>query len=227
MIPIGEGHGPSALEVCPWVARYDSNQPTWGYRFLKRLIDITAVLVAAPLVIVVVALAGLAIKVESPKGSVLHRQARTGYGATRFTLFKLRTMVPNAEEKKAELRHLNERTWPDFKISNDPRVLRCGRFFRAAGIDELPQLWNVLRGDMTLVGPRPTTLAPDSYKQWQLTRFAARPGLTGLWQISARHDPSFVKRVRLDLAYVKRRCLLFDLEILARTVLVTVRGEGR
>ncbi len=218
--------GPSALELCPWVARYRHRRPRLDYAVGKRLLDVVIVALFSPLILLVLGLAALAIKVESPRGPLLHRQNRTGYRSERFTVYKLRTMVPDAEARKESLRHLNERQWPDFKITDDPRVLRTGRLFRSTGIDELPQLWNVFRGDMTLVGPRPTTLEPEAYQHWQLARFSTRPGLTGLWQISARNDPSFVQRIRLDLAYVRRRCLLFDLEILARTVLVTMRGDG-
>src|SRR5690349_18634582 len=108
-------------------------------------------------------------------------QDRTGYRGKPFRLYKLRTMVPDAEARKAELAHLNDRQWPDFKIAHDPRVTRIGRVLRATSIDELPQLFNVLRGQMSLVGPRPTSLASSEYELWQAERFGVRPGLTGLW----------------------------------------------
>lgn len=225
--PSEDGVGPSALVVCPWIGRHRrTSGGDAAYAAMKRSIDLLVVLLAAPIVGIVVLAAAAAIKLESPCGSLLHRQLRTGFQGSRFTVYKLRTMVPNAEAAKADLLHLNERTWPDFKITKDPRVLRTGRFFRRTGIDELPQLWNVFTGSMTLVGPRPTTLAPDAYRPWQLARFDARPGLTGLWQVSARTDPSFVQRIRLDLAYINRRSFFFDLEILLRTVVVTMQGQG-
>lgn len=218
--------GPGALDVCPWLVRHGRSDPSRVSEVFKRLIDLTVVAVLAVPVLLVLAVATLLIKVESPGGPILHRQERTGYRQNRFTVYKLRTMVPDAEEMKQRLRHLNEREWPDFKITNDPRILKCGRLFRKTSIDELPQLWNVLVGDMTLVGPRPTTLNVDAYRQWQLSRFTTKPGLTGLWQVSARRDPSFVQRTRLDLAYLDRRDTLLDMEILLRTVLVAAKGEG-
>lgn len=221
-----ERGGPAAIEVCPWIGRYRVGTARAGHDLAKRVLDLLAVLALAPAAVALVAGAALAIKASSPGGPILHRQRRTGYRGRTFTVLKLRTMVPDAEARKAELAHLNERRWPDFKIADDPRILPVGRFLRSTGLDELPQLWNVARGDMALVGPRPTTLGPGAYQPWQLSRFTVRPGLTGLWQVTARHDPSFVQRTRLDLAYLRRRSLLLDLEILARTVLVTLRGDG-
>lgn len=217
--------GAGATEEFPWIARHDQSRPGRFYLLAKRTVDIAVVLLIAPLALILLVVAVVAQQLESP-GPVLHRQQRTGYRCRRFTLYKLRTMVPDAEARKADLLHLNERTWPDFKITNDPRILRSGRILRKTGIDELPQLWNLLVGDMTLVGPRPTTLDVGAYHDWQLARFSILPGLTGLWQVAARHDPSFVRRIRLDLAYARRRSLLLDLEILLRTVPVTVRGKG-
>lgn len=217
--------GRGSVAEYPWIARHGLTRPGMIYRVIKRALDIVAVLLSAPVVLFLVGLAVIAVQLESP-GPILHRQQRTGHRCGRFTVYKLRTMVADAEAKKAELRHLNERTWPDFKITNDPRVLRVGRILRRTGIDELPQLWNVLIGDMTLVGPRPTTLDVDAYQDWQLARFSVRPGLTGLWQVTARRDPSFVRRIRLDISYIGRRSVLLDLEILARTVVISLRGEG-
>ena len=135
-------------------------------------------------------------------------------------------MVPDAETRKEQLLHLNSRTWPDFKVERDPRVLKVGRLLRSTSIDELPQLFNVLRGDMSLVGPRPTSLAACEFPPWQQERFSIKPGLTGLWQISRRDEPSLDCRVRLDVAYATRRCLALDLMILWKTAPAVVHGRG-
>ena len=221
----GAEREPGAAEEFDWVGRHHLSHPGAAYSFMKRFVDVAAVIVAGPVVVVVVLLAVVAVQIESP-GPILHRQLRTGHRCRRFELYKLRTMVPDAEARKADLMHLNERTWPDFKITNDPRVLRSGRLLRRTSIDELPQLWNLLRGDMTLVGPRPTTLDVEAYEDWQLARFSVRPGLTGLWQVTARQDPSFARRIRLDLAYIRRQSALLDLSIVARTIPASLRGTG-
>jgi lipopolysaccharide/colanic/teichoic acid biosynthesis glycosyltransferase len=217
-----------AYPHCPWMFRYPRSRkrPGAGYRRGKRLLDICAVMVMAPLWIPLWAVAVLAIKVESPGAPAHFAQRRTGAGARPIRVFKLRTMVPNAEELKASLMHLNLRTWPDFKVENDPRVTRVGRILRMTSLDELPQLFNVLRGDMSLVGPRPTSLGAERYDRWQLERFDVPPGITGLWQIAGRALPSFEERLRLDLTYVDRRCLRLDLEILVRTLPAVIRARG-
>jgi lipopolysaccharide/colanic/teichoic acid biosynthesis glycosyltransferase len=192
----------------------------------KRVLDVAvagvALLCAAPLIL----LAAVAIKLTCPGGRVFYVQHRTGYRGRSFRLYKLRTMVPDADAQKERLAHLNERQWPDFKIVRDPRVTPVGRILRATSIDELPQLFNVLRGDMSLVGPRPTSLPPSGYAPWQCERFGVRPGLTGLWQVTARDASSFDHRLRLDIAYASRRSLRLDLAILARTVPTVLLGRG-
>jgi lipopolysaccharide/colanic/teichoic acid biosynthesis glycosyltransferase len=216
-----------ALEECPWLAKYPLRAPRSRAGERARLVADVAVAVALLLfALPVMALAALAVKVTSPRGPVFFVQDRTGYHGHPFRLFKLRTMVPDADALKAELAHLNARQWPDFKIERDPRITRVGRFLRATSIDELPQLFNVVRGDMALVGPRPTSLQRDGYAPWQYERFDVRPGLTGLWQISARDTPSFDHRLRLDIAYSARRSWRLDLAILVRTVPVVLFGRG-
>lgn len=217
----------SAHEQCPWLSRYPVRaRPGVASRRRQRWVDRLLVLAAAPLWVPLYALAALAVKLDDPSAAVHFAQERTGCHGRRIRVRKLRTMVPNADELKESLRHLNERQWPDFKISDDPRVTSVGRFLRKYSLDELPQLVDVLRGDLALVGPRPTTLAPDAYQVWQMERFHVMPGLTGLWQISARESTSFLERLRLDLAYVERRCLRMDLEILVRTIPAVVRPRG-
>ena len=143
-------------------------------------------------------------------------------------MFKLRTMVPNADELKAQLMHLNEHRYPDFKITNDPRVTRVGRILRKTSLDELPQIFNVIRGEMTLVGPRPTSFGAETYRLWHTARLEVKPGLTGLWQVSGRADLDFDDRLRLDIAYIRQRSLRFDLHILLRTftAVLTTRGAN-
>lgn len=191
----------------------------------QRALDVSGaivlLLVTAPLLLVLT----IAVRLDSP-GPALLRQERTGLGGQRFTMFKFRTMVENAEELKHELAHLNVLPPPDFKIPDDPRVTRIGRLLRATSFDELPQLINVLRGDMSLVGPRPTSFGVDTYGLWHAKRLEVKPGLTGLWQIHGRATCDFDERLRLDIDYIDRRCLALDLQILLGTVLAIVRRTG-
>jgi lipopolysaccharide/colanic/teichoic acid biosynthesis glycosyltransferase len=193
-----------------------SRRPSGGP--LKRLFDLSVVVVAAPLWLPLLALVATAVKVSDPTAPVLFVQERTGRGGRRFRMYKFRTMVTDAELQKQTLERQNERSWPDFKIEGDPRVTPIGRRLRASSLDELPQLWNVLLGDMSLVGPRPTSFPADTYETWQTARLEATPGVTGLWQIEARNSGDFCERIRLDLRYVARRSFLYDLRILLRTV---------
>lgn len=195
--------------------------------FLKRLLDIAVsavVLVAAAPV-----LAGLAlwVKLDSP-GSVIYRSTRVGKKGRLFTCHKLRTMVRDADSLKDSLRHRNERQGPFFKIAQDPRITRAGKFLRKYSLDELPQLWNVLKGDMSLVGPRPHPI--DDFAKYDLEhlrRLDVKPGITGLWQVTARQDPSFEKNLRLDLEYIDRWNLLLDFKILLKTATVACSGTGQ
>jgi lipopolysaccharide/colanic/teichoic acid biosynthesis glycosyltransferase len=200
--------------------------PSHRYLVTKRMVDLAVCVVALAIAIPVLALCALAIVIDSP-GPVLFAQERTGRDGRRFRMLKLRTMVPDAEERKAELWHLNVLPPPDFKIPNDPRITRVGRFLRATSLDELPQLLNVLRGDMSLVGPRPTSFAPDTYELWHTHRLDVAPGITGLWQVEGRGVTTFDERLRLDVQYIRRRSLLYDLQLLARTLPVVLRRSGR
>lgn len=196
------------------------------YRRAKRMMDLALILSSLPLVVPLLLLCALLIKLESPNGPVLFRQKRTGKGGRLFYIFKFRTMVPNAEEMKKSLAHLNELQWPDFKITNDPRITRMGRFLRKTSLDELPQLLNVVRGEMSLVGPRPTSFSPETYELWQTERLDVMPGITGLWQIMGRGAMEFDDRVRLDVAYIERRCLWLDVQILLRTFTAVLEQRG-
>ena len=135
-------------------------------------------------------------------------------------------MVRNAEELKQQYAHLNELTYPDFKISNDPRITRVGRILRKTSLDELPQLFNILRGDMSWVGPRPTSFSAKTYKLWHTARLEMKPGLTGLWQVSGRNELDFDDRLRLDIAYLRNRCVWLDLKIMFRTISCVFTGRG-
>ena len=192
----------------------------------KRALDVLGALSLLICSAPVLALAGLAIRLDS-SGPVLFSQLRCGRDGRRFRLWKLRTMTTDAEARKRALLHLNEMDGPVFKIRRDPRVTRVGRVLRRFSLDEIPQLWNVLRGDMSLVGPRPPL--PDEVIQYgprERLRLSVPPGLTGLWQVSGRSELRFEEWMRLDLEYVERASLALDVRILARTVPAVLRGRG-
>lgn len=196
-----------------------------GYLRVKRAFDLILATASLPIVIPILALCALALRLDSP-GPILYRQWRTGQHGARFPMLKFRTMVQNAEELKASLAHLNVLPPPDFKIPNDPRITRVGRFLRKTSLDELPQILNVLRGEMSLVGPRPTSFGAETYRLWQTKRLEVRPGMTGLWQLAGRHSTSFDERLRLDIDYMCRISLALDLKIMLRTVAAVARGAG-
>lgn len=190
-----------------------------GYDQLKRIFDFGLALIIliglAPFWLLLI----LLIKLTSP-GPVFFMQTRVGFNKKHFTFYKFRSMVTNAEQLKDSLKHLNVADGPYFKIPNDPRVTAIGRFLRRTCLDELPQLINVLKGEMSLAGPRPPL--PEeiaaSAQSWPEKRFSVRPGLTGLWQVSGRHEVNFDKTSRLDLYYIKHRSFLLDLEIILKTI---------
>jgi lipopolysaccharide/colanic/teichoic acid biosynthesis glycosyltransferase len=153
-------------------------------------------------------------------------QMRTGKGGRPFKMFKFRSMVKNAEAMKKQLMHLNELQWPDFKITNDPRITRVGRILRKTSLDELPQIFNVLRGEMSLVGPRPTSFSASTYALWQTERLDVVPGITGLWQVYGRASTEFDDRLRLDIAYIEHRCIWLDIQIMFRTVGAVLHARG-
>lgn len=212
-----------------WLAKYPSRE-LWEVRRherTSRVRDLLIVTVTMPLWLPLMLVIAGSIKLQDPSAPVLFRQARTGRDGGRFDVLKFRTMVKDADAMKSQLMHLNELVWPDFKISNDPRVTRIGKFLRATSLDELPQLLNVVKGDMGLVGPRPTSFGLDTYDTWHTARLELRPGLTGLWQVSARADLEWDQRVRLELAYGFRASLRLDAEILVRTVGAVMGRSGQ
>jgi lipopolysaccharide/colanic/teichoic acid biosynthesis glycosyltransferase len=210
----------------PW---YELQKRPWlnprQYEWSKRWLDVVLCVMALPFVMLVLALCCLAIRIESP-GAAMFRQKRTARGGRRFEMYKLRTMVKDAEALKASLMHLNELTYPDFKITNDPRITKVGRFLRKTSLDELPQIFNILRGDMSLVGPRPTSFSANTYSLWHTARLDMTPGLTGLWQVSGRSKLDFDDRLKLDIAYRRNQCFWLDIKILARTVGAVASGKG-
>ena len=197
---------------------------TWRLR-VKRIVDVAICCVAIPLVLPIGLLCALAIAIDSP-GPIVFTQQRTGRHGRRFAMYKFRTMVRNAEELKASLQHLNILPPPDFKIPDDPRITRVGGFLRKTSLDELPQIINVLRGEMSLVGPRPTSFAASTYSLWHTQRLEVPPGITGLWQIGGRNELTFDERNRLDAAYVRDLSLWRDVKIMFLTVGSVVRRSG-
>lgn len=167
----------------------------------------------------------IAVKLDS-KGPVFFPQIRTGKGGREFKMYKFRTMVANANELKEKYQHLNTLTYPDFKIPNDPRITRVGSFLRKTSLDELPQLLNVMKGDMSLVGPRPTSFSSSTYDLWQTARLGATPGITGLWQVSGRANIDFDERVRLDIEYIRSQSFWYDIKILFRTLRCVLERDG-
>ena len=194
---------------------------------LKRAIDVV-ILAAAGLVVLAPLMAGVAIlvRVTSP-GPAIFRQVRCGLNGRRFLFYKFRSMCHNAEELKAGLVHLNARDEVVFKIPDDPRLTRIGRYLRKFSVDEWPQLWNVLRGDMSLVGPRPAIPSEvDQYKRWQRRRLRMRPGLTCLWAVSGRDKVDFETWMKLDMQYIDNWSLALDWKILLRTIPRVLTGRG-
>lgn len=194
--------------------------------FLKRVLDVVAATFSLVLLSPILAVLAAAIRITSP-GEVLFRQTRCGLGGRRFTLYKLRSMVNNAEQLRAELHQLNELDGPAFKISDDPRITPVGRLLRRFSLDELPQLWNILRGDMSFVGPRPAIPDEvDQYEPWQRRRLRMRPGLTCIWVIEGRNNIDFHRWIQLDLAYIDNWSLWLDCKIFLRTIPIVICGRG-
>ena len=199
--------------------------PLVGIPSAKRVMDLAISLAAMPLLLPILGLCAVAVRLDSP-GPILFRQQRTGLHGVRFGMHKFRTMVANAEELKSSLAHLNIMAPPDFKIIDDPRITRVGKFLRKTSLDELPQIFNVLRGEMSLVGPRPTSFAASTYRLWHAERLEITPGITGLWQVRGRNESTFDERLRLDVEYISKRSILFDLRIILETVGSVVNRSG-
>lgn len=189
------------------------------YSVTKRLIDIVGslcgIILLSPLFLIVAIL----IKLEDPKGKVFFAQERNGKYPKTFKMYKFRSMVHNAEDLLKDLMDRNEQTGPVFKINDDPRITKVGKFIRKTSIDELPQLFNVLKGDMSLVGPRPPIPHEvDQYNSYQMQRLAVKPGLTCIWQVSGRNNIGFDEWVEMDIEYIKTRNLWLDIKLIFKTV---------
>ncbi|MGL6108245.1 sugar transferase [Romboutsia sp.] len=218
-----ESEGSSVAITCDEIIINKS----WLYIWSKRAIDILGSLAGLillwPLFIVVAVL----IKLEDSKGKVLFTQERNGKYPKIFKMYKFRSMVYNAEEQLEDLMEQNEQTGPVFKIENDPRITRIGRFIRKTSIDELPQLINVLKGEMSLVGPRPPIPHEvEQYTEYQMQRLAVKPGLTCIWQVSGRNNIGFDEWVDMDIEYIRTRSLWLDIKLIFKTVFVLFGDEN-
>ncbi len=195
-------------------------------QLIKRSMDVVISVIALTMAAPLMGLIALLIKMESP-GPVLFRQERVGKNGRRFILYKFRSMVQDAEEQKEALRALNEADGPLFKIRQDPRVTRVGRWLRRLSLDELPQFYNVLKGDMSLIGPRPPLPAEvEQYQEWHKRRLEVSPGLTGLWQVSGRSELTFDEMALLDIYYIENWSLSLDTKILWQTIPRVLFGSG-
>ncbi|MCO7124177.1 sugar transferase [Sporolactobacillus shoreicorticis] len=198
-----------------------------GYLFMKRLLDIFGALVGLVLLSPVFLIVSLAIKFEDPHGNVIFKQIRVGKNGQNFYIYKFRSMVTNAEQLLDELLDENETTGAMFKMKKDPRVTKIGHFIRKTSIDELPQFINVLKGNMSLVGPRPPLPREvDEYSDYDMQRLLVTPGCTGLWQISGRSNVGFDKMVEYDLEYIRKRSVIQDLKIIIMTIVQLFWSKG-
>jgi lipopolysaccharide/colanic/teichoic acid biosynthesis glycosyltransferase len=177
------------------------------------------------LVIPMLVIAAL-VKLQDPRAPILFRQQRCGEGGRVFQMLKFRTMVRNADEVKESLRHLSEVPWPDFRLANDPRVTRLGRMLRKTSLDELPQLFNVLRGEMAIVGPRPTSFHSHTYELWQTERLELRPGITGPWQVWGRSSLCFEDRCRLEISFFRSASARDHLRVMLHTAVAVLKRSG-
>jgi exopolysaccharide biosynthesis polyprenyl glycosylphosphotransferase len=196
-------------------------------RALKRLTDIVIAATALILLAPIMFLIALCIKLTN-SGPCIFRQARYGLNKRLFTMYKFRSMVVDAEQQQSKLEHLNELSGPAFKMKKDPRITGIGSFIRKTSLDELPQLWNVLIGDMSIVGPRPLPTRDVSRfsEAWLMRRFSVPPGITGLWQVTGRSNTTFAHWIKLDLDYIDRWTLLLDFQIIAKTFPAVLKREG-
>lgn len=190
------------------------------YEAAKRVMDIVLSFIGLVLLSPILLLVSLFIKIDS-KGPIFFKQKRIGINGTEFEMFKFRSMVVNAEELKAKLEEKNEMSGPMFKIADDPRITKVGRFIRKTSIDELPQLWNVIKGDMSLVGPRPSLPKEVAqFEPWMEERFKVKPGLTCYWQVGGRNNIDFENWMKLDIKYVQERTLAIDIMLIFKTFFV-------
>lgn len=213
------------LSGLPLIGLKEVSLKGWNL-LLKRALDVSLVIIGAPFVLLLVGAIALAIRLDSP-GPVIFRQQRVGKHGKLFTAYKFRTMVADAEARKAEVARNGAVDGRLFKVRDDPRTTRVGRFLRRTSMDELPQVWNILLGEMSLVGPRPQIPEETSqYEEWHLRRLEVTPGLTGLWQVLGRSDTSFDEMVRLDIYYAENWSFAMDIRILLQTIPAVMSGRG-
>ena len=196
------------------------------YEVIKRIIDTVASFIGLILLSPLILIVSMLIKLES-KGEVIFKQKRVGLNGKEFYMYKFRSMVINAEELKKQLESQNEMSGPMFKIKDDPRITKVGKFIRKTSIDELPQLINVIKGDMSLVGPRPSLPKEvKKFEQWMMERLEVKPGLTCIWQISGRNNIGFEEWMKLDIKYVRERSFKLDMKLILKTVLVLLGDKN-
>ena len=189
------------------------------YLVLKRIMDIVGSLVGIVLTSPIMVIVAVLIKLEDPRGPILFSQERNGQYPKTFKMYKFRSMYVDAEERLHELMHLNEQTGPAFKMKDDPRITKVGKFIRKTSLDELPQLFNILKGDMSIVGPRPAIPREVAlYNEYQKQRLLVKPGLTCIWQVSGRNHIGFDDWVELDIKYIKTRNLWLDIKLILKTI---------
>jgi lipopolysaccharide/colanic/teichoic acid biosynthesis glycosyltransferase len=197
------------------------------FRATKRSLDFSLALLALVALSPILIGIALAVKLSDPSGPIIFKQKRVGKNGRQFTMYKFRSMYTDAEKRLEELRHLNETTGPVFKMKNDPRVFPLGRIIRRYSLDELPQLFNILRGEMSIVGPRPPIPKEvDQYLPWHKMRLAVKPGLTCHWQVSGRSNVTFDEWMRLDNQYVRHGNIKTDLELIGKTFKAVFKGDG-
>ena len=200
--------------------KFENKQNLRVYEIFKRIIDIIGAGLGLILLSPIIAIVACAVKFTS-KGPVFFSQKRVGKNGELFEMYKFRSMVVNAEELKENLEEQNEMSGPMFKIKDDPRITKVGKFIRKTSIDELPQLWNILKGDMSLVGPRPSLPKEvEQFDNWMFKRLSVRPGLTCYWQVSGRNNIDFEDWMKLDVKYVEERNIWIDIKLIFKTIFV-------
>lgn len=214
----------SSLQI--WLDKNKLNS-RFSYFFVKRIIDIVGSFFGLIFLLPIFVYLSFKIKQEEPNGPIFFSQERVGKNGKLFKMYKFRSMCVDAEDKLEELLKLNEVDGAMFKIKEDPRVTRIGRFIRKTSLDEIPQFWNVLKGDMSLVGPRPPLVRETKeYSHYDKQRLFVKPGCTGLWQVSGRNHVGFSEMVNLDIEYIQKASIIFDVKIILRTIRVVIKPNG-
>ncbi len=202
------------------------SRPYLAYHLVKRTIDVLVAATALVVLAIPMLTIALAVWLSDPRAPILFGQPRTGRNGRSFRVLKFRTMVRNADELKEQLRSQSVVPWPDFRLIDDPRVTRIGRFLRKTSLDELPQFVNVLRGEMSLVGPRPTSFAASTYTLWETGRLDFTPGITGPWQVWGRSTMDFEERCRLEIRFFRQHSITQELRVMVATLRSVVAREG-